>query len=104
MTGPLLAAVLPRLGAETNAMVRTTAVATDPGSSLSSRTASVLISETIRWGPHCISTWDITLSEVTVVTSPTSRFRADPLPLLGSLGFTALRLASSASSTPSTTA
>ena len=29
LTGPVLAAVLPRLGAETNAMVRTTAVATE---------------------------------------------------------------------------
>ena len=43
VTGPLLAAVLPRLGAETNAMVRTTAVATElsgaPGENVLATTA-----------------------------------------------------------------
>ena len=54
-----------------------TATASTPGSSPSSRTASLLISDTTRCGPHCISTWAITLSVITSVTSPTSRLRAE---------------------------
>jgi uncharacterized protein YaeQ len=42
----------------------TTAVATEPGSSPNSWTASVLISDTTRCGPHCSSTWDITVSDL----------------------------------------
>jgi len=49
-----------------------TATASEPGANSSSRTASVLISDTIRYGPHCISTCAITVSATTEVTSPTS--------------------------------
>src|SRR5699024_6876400 len=55
----------------------TTATARTPGSSPSSRTASVLINETTRCGPHCISTCAITRSATTLVTNPTNRLRAD---------------------------
>src|SRR5699024_3665716 len=62
----------------------TTATATTPGSRPSSRTDSVLTSETIRCGPACSSTWDITRSLVTSVTMPTNRLRADRATLVGS--------------------
>ena len=81
----------------------TTAVATDPGSSPSSRTASVLMRETTRCGPHCSSTCDITVSEMISVTSPTNRLRADRPISEGSAGRTAFLRASWASSRPSTT-
>ena len=37
----------------------------------------MLISDTTRCGPHCISTCDITLSLSIAVTSPTKRLRAE---------------------------
>jgi hypothetical protein len=55
----------------------TTATATEPSSSPRSWTASVLISETTRKGPHWSSTWDITGSDLMSVTRPTNRFRAE---------------------------
>ena len=55
----------------------TTATASTPGTSPSSRTASLLISETTRCGPHWISTCAITRSHTTSVTNPTKRLRAD---------------------------
>ena len=67
----------------------TTATATLPGSSFNSRAASVLIRETTVCGPHCISTWVITLSLITLVTKPTKRLRAElatPSGLRGSGG------------------
>ena len=84
-------------------MALTTAVATEPGSSPNSRTASVLISDTTRCGPHCSSTCDITVSEMISVTSPTNRLRAERPMSEGSAGSTALLRASRASSSPSTT-
>ncbi len=54
-----------------------TATATDPSSSSRSRTASVLISDTTRNGPHCSSTCDITASDWMPVTRPTNRLRAE---------------------------
>lgn len=67
-------------------MALTEAVAIEPGSRPSSCTASVDISETTRCGPHCISTWDITVSEQTSVTSPTQRLRAELTTAVGSSG------------------
>ncbi len=55
----------------------TTATATDPGSSPRSRTASLLISDTTRKGPHWSSTCAMTSSVLISVTSPTNRFRAE---------------------------
>ena len=55
----------------------TTATATEPSSSSRSRTASLLISETTRNGPHCSSTWAITSSSLMSVTRPTNRLRAE---------------------------
>ena len=57
----------------------TAATARTPGSSPRSSAASRLISETTRNGPACISTWAITVSRVTFVTSPVNRLRADSL-------------------------
>jgi hypothetical protein len=53
-----------------------TAVATEPGSRPSSVTASVEMRLTMRYGPHCISTWLMTVSEMTLVTIPVRWFRA----------------------------
>src|SRR5690606_41031118 len=46
----------------------TTAVAMAPGVTPNSWTASVEMRETTRNGPHCISTWLMTVSEMTLVT------------------------------------
>ena len=54
----------------------TEATASTPGSSLSSVAASADINETTRNGPHCRSTWAITVSLTTLVTRPVNRFRA----------------------------
>src|SRR5699024_6448653 len=51
----------------------TTALATVPGASPSSRAASLLIRDTTRKGPHCSSTCAITRSMTTSVTRPTKR-------------------------------
>ncbi len=64
----------------------TTATATLPGRSCNSSAASVLINDTTVNGPHCISTWVITLSLTTDVTSPTKRLRAELPMLSGSAG------------------
>ena len=80
-----------------------TATASTPGSSPSSRTASLLISETTRCGPHCISTWAITLSVITSVTSPTRRLRAERPTSDGSGAAFACLRANAASAAPSTT-
>src|SRR5690606_22027746 len=77
------------------------AVASTPGSRPSSVAASADISDTTRNGPHCRSTWAITPSLVTLVTSPVNRFRAlsatgDPRP-----GTVASCWVSSASAAPS---
>ena len=76
----------------------TTATATEPSSSPSSRTASLLMSETTRCGPHCSSTSAITRSATMSVTRPTKRLRAEPATPDGSAGSTAFCLASCASS------
>src|SRR5664279_1953278 len=82
----------------------TTATANLPGSSFISRAASLLISDTTVCGPHCISTWAITPSAITLVTRPTNRLRADLATPDGSGGgAAACRWANSASVTPSTT-
>src|SRR6202022_2609075 len=79
----------------------TTATATLPGASSSSRTASALINETTVKGPHCISTWAITLSVTTFVTSPAKRLRAELAMVSGSLGAAAaFARANSASTSP----
>ena len=65
--------------------------------------ASVLISETTRCGPHCISTCAITRSLTTAVTSPTNRLRAERSTPDGSDGGRAAERANSASATPSIT-
>ena len=81
----------------------TTATAREPTSSPRSRTASVDMSDTIRWGPHWSSTWDMTVSLAMAVTSPTIRLRALlPMPE-GSPGATAIDWAWRASSVPATT-
>ena len=82
----------------------TTATASRPGSSCISRAASLLISDTTACGPHCTSTWAITPSAMTLVTSPTNRFRADlPIPDGSGGGADACRCANAASATPSMT-
>ncbi len=55
----------------------TTATATEPSSSLRSVTASLLIKETTRKGPHWSSTCAITGSIRMSVTRPTNRLRAE---------------------------
>ena len=55
----------------------TTATATEPSSSWRSATASLLISETTRNGPHWSSTCAITVSIRMSVTRPTNRLRAE---------------------------
>ena len=74
----------------------TTAMATDPSSRARSSTASELINETTRNGPHCISTWAITVSRLMSVTSPTKRLRAERPTPLGSSTACAWSRASSA--------
>src|SRR5664280_773588 len=55
----------------------TAAIAKTPGSSWSSSAASRLIRDTMRCCPAWISTWAMTVSRTTRVTSPTNRLRAD---------------------------
>src|SRR6202000_1876525 len=82
----------------------TMATARLPGSSFSSWAASVLISDTIVCGPHCISTRVITLSLSTSVTSPTKRLRAElPRPSGFGGGGGALVRQNSASTCPAIT-
>ena len=81
----LLITILPDVSTMT-VVALTTATATLPGSRFSSRTASALISETTVNGPHCISTWAITVSVTTFVTSPANRLRAELATVSGSLG------------------
>src|SRR6185312_4442499 len=82
----------------------TTATANEPTCRPRSRTASELISDTTRCGPHCISTWAITVSAVIAVTRPTNRLRADRPTPDGSAGGFAWVRANSASSAPAITA
>ncbi|KDN23556.1 hypothetical protein DV20_03460 [Amycolatopsis rifamycinica] len=81
----------------------TTATASTPGRRPSSRTASVLIRDTTRCAPHCSSTWAITLSAMTSVTSPTNLLRADRPTADGSSGAAACARANPANWAPSTT-
>src|SRR5258708_36721177 len=55
----------------------TDATAATPGASLSSSAASRLMRDTTRYGPAWISTWAMTLSLITLVTSPGKWLRAD---------------------------
>lgn len=55
----------------------TEAMATAPTSSPSASTASRDMSDTTRKGPHCSSTWAMTVSASTRVTMPRIRLRAD---------------------------
>jgi hypothetical protein len=79
-----------------------TATASPPGSRPSSRTASLLINETTRCGPHWTSTYSITRSATTAVTNPTSRLRAERC-TRGIGGGVCVLAGDSASATPSMT-
>src|SRR5699024_10164532 len=81
----------------------TTALAILPGSSPSSRAASLLIRDTTRKGPHCSSTWAITVSITTSVTRPTKRLRAEEAVEPCSSGAAAISRACRATSVPSST-
>lgn len=54
----------------------TDAIARTPGARPRSAAASLLMSETRRYGPHTISTWAMTVSVLTLVTMPDMRLRA----------------------------
>src|SRR4029077_5494563 len=64
----------------------TDATATTPGLNPSSSADSRVISDTIRYGPACISTWAATPSLMTRVTMPANRLRADSLTTCGVSG------------------
>src|SRR6185295_19987217 len=80
-----------------------TATASDPGCSPRSLAASLLISDTTRCGPHCISTCAITASVTTEVTSPTIRLRAEECTSPGSGAALACSRVNAARAAPSTT-
>src|SRR5581483_353563 len=90
-------------GSSTTTLVAfTAAIARTPGSRPSSSAASRDIRETTRWGPDWISTWAITPSFKTRVTTPGKRLRADWATIgSGSLGG-ACSARNRASASPST--
>src|SRR5262249_16864827 len=87
----------------TTVVAFTTATASTPGRSPSSRTASALISDTTRCGPLWISTCAMTASVDTSVTKPTNRLRAERPTPVGSATSLAEDLANAARAAPSTT-
>src|ERR1700686_614093 len=73
----------PRGSSITTLVAFTDATATTPAFSPSSSADSRVISDTIRYGPACISTWAATPSLMTRVMMPTKRLRADSLAAAG---------------------